>query len=371
MNFAVLKRRRVLGAVALSAAIATSVWHGAGNASPKQIATLHDSREVHLKNVKQLTFGGQNAEAYFSPDGKRLIFQSERGDYPCDQEYTMNIDGSDTQRVSNGQGRTTCGWWLQGGKRLLFSSTHEGGAACPEKPDFSKGYVWPLYDTYRIYTAKPDGTDLQTLFPKNLAPNEKPGYNAEAVVSRNGKKIVFCSTRGGDLDIWTMDSNGKNIKQITRKLGYEGGPWWSPDGKQICFRAFYPETEKEIADYKSLLAQNLIRPTTLDLYVMNADGSDVRRITNDKAARIANFGPSWTPDGKSLVFCTNRSDEQRRKFEVFKINLDGSGLERITYGDQFDGFPNFSPNGKYFVWASNRNGKVARETNLFIAEWVP
>lgn len=340
------------------------------NAFSRQLPSLHDTQEVHLKNVKQLTFGGQNAEAYFSNDGKKITFQSERGDYACDQQYVMNIDGTGLKRLSPGTGRTTCGWWLKKDKRILFSSTHETDPRCPEKPDFSKGYVWPVYDTYKIISVRPDGTDMQVIYPKNLKQGERPGYNAESVVSRDGKRIVFCSDRGGDLDIWVMDVDGKNAKQLTRRLGYEGGPWWSPDGKQIVFRASYPETEKEKEDYVSLLQQHLIRPSTLDLYVMNADGSNLRRITNDREQKIANFGPTWTVDGKSLVFCSNRDDVKRRAFELYKIGLDGSGLERITYGGQFDGFANFSPDGKKFLWASNRNGKN-HETNLFIADWVP
>ena len=336
-----------------------------------QIQTLRDEREVHLKNIKQLTFGGQNAEAYFRPDGKSLVFQSERDGAPCDQQYVMNLENGKVTRVSNGDGRTTCGWWFKDGSRVLFSSTHGASPLAPPKPDYSKGYVWPVYPTYGIYTAKPDGSDLKLLYPKKLKKGEPIGYNAESVISPDGKKVVFTSDRGGDLDIWTMNIDGSHAKQLTHTLGYDGGPWWSPDGKQICYRAYHPETPEEIADYKALLAQHLIRPTTLDLYVMNADGSKQRQVTNEKKQNIASFAPSWTPDGKGLVFGTNREDPKRRKFEVYKINLDGSGLERITFGDQFDGFPNFSPDGKYFVWASNRNGKVPHETNLFMAEWNP
>lgn len=336
-----------------------------------QLAAIHDSRERHLTNVRQLTFGGQNAEAYFSPDGKRLTFQSTRDGHECDQQYVVEIDGTNLRRVSPGTGRTTCGWWMKDGKRLLFASTHASDPNCPPKPDYSRGYVWPVYPTYRIYTVRPDGSDLRPLYPPTLKSGEAPGYNAEAVVSRDGKKIIFTSDRGGDLDIWVMDSDGKNARQLTHTLGYDGGPWWSPDGKWICFRAFHPETPEEIADYRALLKEHLIRPTTLDLYIMRPDGSGVKRITNDRAQNIANFAPSWTPDGKALVFASNRDDPKRRKFEVYKIGLDGSGLERLTYGDQFDGFPNFSPDGKHFVWASNRNGRAPHETNLFIADWVP
>jgi TolB protein len=330
-----------------------------------------DAREVHLANVRQLTFGGQNAEAYFSHDGRRLTFQSERDGHPCDQQFVMDVDGSNVHRISTGGGRTTCGWWMKGDRRILYSSTHGTSADCPPKPDYSRGYVWPVYPTYRIYSVKPDGSDIKPLYPRSLKPGEEPGYNAESVLSPDGSRIVFTSDRGGDLDIWTMNADGSRPKQLTHTLGYDGGPWWSPDGRQICFRAYHPETSEEVADYKALLKQHLIRPTTLDLYVMDADGSHVRRITNDKKENIASFAPSWTPDGKALVFASNRQDPQRRKFEVYKINLDGSGLERITYGDQFDGFPVFSPDGKQFVWASNCNGKQPHETNVFIADWNP
>ncbi|HLJ55501.1 MAG TPA: hypothetical protein VKT77_10720 [Chthonomonadaceae bacterium] len=344
---------------------------GAALSGRAQIAALRDPREEHLRNVRQLTFGGENAEAYFSNDGRRLTFQSQRDGYDCDQQYVMATDGGGVRRISTGTGRTTCGWWMKGDRRILFSSTHEGDPKCPPKPDYSHGYVWPVYPTYRIYTVKPDGTDLKPLYPRTLKPGELSGYNAESVVSPDGARIVFTSDRGGDLDIWVMNSDGTSPKQLTHTLGYDGGPWWSPDGTKICYRAYHPETPEEIADYKALLKQHLIRPTTLDLYVMDADGSHGRRITDDRRENIASFAPSWTPDGKSLVFASNRADPQRRKFEVYKIGLDGSGLERITYGDQFDGFPTFSPNGKQLVWASNRNGKQPHETNLFIADWKP
>jgi TolB protein len=336
-----------------------------------QLAAITDSRETHFKNVKQLTFGGQNAEAYFSTDGNRLTFQAVRDGYPCDQQFVMNTDGSGLKRVSTGTGRTTCGWFYNHDTRVLFSSTHGADPAPPPKPDYSHGYVWPVYNTYSIWTAKADGSDLKLLYPKNLKQGEVSGYNAESVVSPDGKRVVFTSDRGGDLDIYTMNIDGSHVKQLTHTLGYDGGPWWSPDGKKICYRAYHPETPAEIQDYKSLLAQHLIRPTTLDIYVMNADGSDQHAITNDKKENIASFAPSWTHDGTGLVFSSNRADPQRRKFEVYKINLDGTGLERLTYGDQFDGFPNFSPDGKKIVWASNRNGKEPHETNLFIADWVP
>lgn len=356
----------LVGAVTISAAAVAPCARATVPARARR-----DPRESHLANVRQLTFGGQNAEAYFSHDGARLVFQSVRDGHPCDQEYVMRTDGSGVMRISTGAGRTTCGWWLPGDQRLLFSSTHASSPDCPPPPDYSHGYVWPVYSTYRIYTVNQDGSDLTPLYPRSLKPGEQPGYNAESVLSSDGKRIVFTSDRGGDLDIWVMDVDGRHARQLTHTLGYDGGPWWSPDDRHICYRAYHPVTEAEKADYRALLARHLIRPTTLDLFVMNADGSGVRKLTNDRAANIANFAPSWTPDGKALVFASNRDDPQRRKFDIYKIDLDGTGLERITYGGQFDSFPMFSPDGKHFVWASNRNGSAPHETNIFIADWVP
>ena len=239
-------------------------------------------QEKHLRNVRQLTFGGQNAEAYFSADGKKLIYQSSHGDVKCDQIFEMNLDGSDQHMVSTGKGRTTCSFFYPDGKKILYASTHLASPECPPRPDFSKGYVWAVYSGYDIFTANPDGSNLKQL-------TSTPGYDAEATISLDGKKITFTSMRNGDLDIYTMDADGKNVKQLTHELGYDGGPTFSPDRKWIVFRAYHPQTEKEISDYKELLAQNLIRPTSLEIWTMNADGSGKKQITNLGAA---SFGPA-------------------------------------------------------------------------------
>ena len=323
---------------------------------------LATPQEKHLKNMRQLTFGGQNAEAYFSADGKSLIFQSSHGGVKCDQIFTMNLDGSDMRMVSNGKGRTTCSYFYPNGKKILYSSTHLANAQCPPRPDFSKGYVWAVYAGYDIFTANPDGSNLKQL-------TRTPGYDAEATISENGKKIVFTSLRNGDLDIYSMDANGKHVKQLTHELGYDGGPFFSPDRKWIVYRAYHPAAEKEINDYRELLKQNLIRPTYLELWIMKADGSDKRQITNLGAA---SFGPSFFPDGQRIVFSSNQgATGGMGNFELYAINSDGTGLEQITYSDGFDGFPMFSSDGKKLAWASNRNAKAPHETNLFIADWVP
>jgi TolB protein len=319
-------------------------------------------QEKHLRNVLQLTFGGQNAEAYFSADGSKLIFQSTHGDYKCDQIFTMNLDGSDVKLVSTGKGRTTCAYFYPSGKKILYSSTHRGDPECPPKPDYSKGYVWAIYPSYDIFTAKPDGSDLKQL-------TATPGYDAEATISNHGKKIVFTSVRNGDLDIYTMDADGKHVKQLTHELGYDGGPFFSPDGKWIVYRAHHPEGQQEISDYTELLKQNLIRPTYLELWLMKADGSEKRQITNLGAA---SFAPSFFPDGRRIIFSSNvGSTGGMGNFELYAIDRDGKSLERITFTEGFDGFPMFSPDGKKLVWVSGRNGKVPHETNIFIADWVP
>jgi TolB protein len=324
--------------------------------------SLATPQETHLHNVRQLSFGGQNAEAYFSANGKKLIFQSTREEVKCDQIFTMNIDGSNVHMVSTGKGRTTCGYFYPSGKKILYSSTHLADAQCPPRPDYSKGYVWAVYSGYDIFTANPDGSNLRQL-------TTAQGYDAEATVSEDGNKIVFTSVRNGDLDIYSMDANGKHAKQLTHELGYDGGPFFSPNRKWIIYRAYHPTSEKEITEYKDLLKQNLIRPTSLELWIMKADGSGKRQITNLGAA---SFAPSFFRDGKRIVFSSNQgSTGGMGNFELFAINLDGTNLERITYSDGFDGFPVFSPDGKKLVWASNRNAKAPHETNIFIADWAP
>jgi len=324
---------------------------------------LHREGEKHLKNIKQLSFGGENAEAYWSFDGKQISFQSTRNGLKADQIFTMNADGSNVKMVSTGKGRCTCAYFLKDGKTVLFASTHLGGDEPPPPPDFSLGYVWAIYPTYDIFMV--DTTDPK-LTPKRFT--TKKGYDAEATVSPDGKKIIFTSTRNGDLDLYTVDINGDNVKQVTDELGYDGGAFFSPDSKMICYRAGHPETEADKKAYRELLAKDLVKPSKMELFIMNADGSNKRQVTHNGAA---NFCPFFTPDGKKLIFSSNQDDPKGRNFELYTINLDGTGQERLTFEDTFDGFPMFSPDGKKLVWASNRNAKVRGETNLFLADWAP
>ena len=315
--------------------------------------------ESHLADIKQLTFGGENAEAYFSSDGARLIFQSTRTGYPCDQIFTMNTDGSDLRRVSTGKGRTTCGYFYPGAKDLLFASTHEASPECPPRPSFARGYVWPIYPGYEIYKGNPDGSNLRPL-------TTSPGYDAEATIAPDGL-IVFTSVRDGDMEIYSMNADGSGVRRLTNRPGPDGGPFFSHDGKRIAFRGRPLLPGKELDDYQALLKEGLWRPTELELFVMDRDGGNLRQVTSLGGA---NFAPSWHPDGKRLIFSSNIHDPKGRNFDLYLVNVDGTGLERVTFNDTFDGFPMFSPDGKQLVFASNRNAKAEGETNVFIARWI-
>jgi Tol biopolymer transport system component len=328
-------------------------------------ATAHSGQSVpaqtgesHLVNIRQVTFGGENAEAYFSRDGQWLTFQSTRDGRACDQQYVIRVDGTGLTRVSNGNGKTTCGWFMPDGRRLFFGSSHAHDSTCPPRPDPSQGYVWGL-DRFDIYSANRDGTGLQRLTNYNV-------YTAEGVLSPDGRRIVFTSLKDGDLDIYTMNVDGSDVRRLTTTPGYDGGPWWSPDGTKIVYRAWHPPDSAGLADYRRLLDQRMVRPSRMELWVMNADGSGQRQITNLGGA---NFGPSWTPDGRRIVFSSNYKNPRSRNFELYLVNLDGSGLEQITNHEEFDGFPMFSPDGRKIVWASNRGASKPGETNLFIADW--
>jgi TolB protein len=341
----------------LSLAVLTAC---SGQPAPAPVLVPPEDGERHLTNIRQLTFGGNNAEAYFSPAGDRLIFQrQERADSGCDQQYVMKVDGSDMRRVSNGLGRTTCGYFYDGGRRIFYSSTFEDSPACPPRPDRSQGYVWPL-GAFEIYSARPDGSDLRRL-------THNDAYDAETTVSPDGSRLVFTSTRDGDIELYTMNPDGSDVRRVTNRVGYDGGAFFSPDGRKIVWRAMYPETAADTADYLRLLGQRLVRPSRLELWVANADGSDARQVTRLGAA---SFAPYFHPDGKRIIFASNHPEPRSRNFDLYLVNLDGSGLERVTTSLEFDGFPMFSPDGKRLVFASNRHAAKPGETNIFIADWV-
>jgi TolB protein len=357
-------RKRVI--VAVTAALA-ACGHtpDAGQTEPHAIlqhgamAYAAEPDEPRLRNLRMLTNGGENAEAYFSANGRQLIFQATRaGVSSCDQIFTMDAEGRNVRLVSTGRGATTCGYWFPTGDRIVYSSTHDHGPECPPPPDMSQGYVWSLHP-YDVYTAAPDGSDLRRL-------TSRAGYDAEATISPDGRTIVFTSDRDGDLDIYVMNADGSNVRRLTNEPGYDGGAFFTADGSKIVYRARHPETPEELADFRRLLARNMIRPSRLDIYIMDADGSGKRRITDNGAA---NFAPFPHPDGRRLIFSSNMDDPRRRNFDLYLIDIDGTGLERVTTHGDFGGFPMFSPDGARLVFASNRGGAREGDTNVFMADW--
>ena len=313
----------------------------------------------YLGGIRQLTHGGQNAEAYWSPDGKRLIFQSTRPPYECDQIFTMNADGGDPHLVSTGKGRTTCAYFLKDNRHIIYASTHLAAAGCPTPPDRSRGYVWGVFPGYDIFLADDKGKIEKRL-------TDAPGYDAEGTVNWTTDTIVYTSMASGDLDLWTMRLDGSGKKQITRTLGYDGGGVFSRDGKKLVWRANYPKTAEETARYKSLLADNLTAPMKMELMIADADGSHARMITH---FGCASFAPTFTADGKEILFSSNKNDCDSRNFDLYLVNPDGTGLEQVTNFGGFTSFPEFSPDGKTLVFCSDRDAKERYEFNIFTAEW--
>lgn len=314
--------------------------------------------EKHFKNVRMLTTDGENAEAYFSFDGNKLVFQATFDSMECDQIFTMNIDGTERKLVSTGKGRTTCAYFYPDETNIVYASTHLSDEKCPPPPDRSKGYVWKLYESFDIFLK--DGDELKQL-------TDTPGYDAEATVSPKGDKIVFTSLRNGDPEIYTMNLDGSNQTRLTFETGYDGGPFFSPDGSKIVFRASRPKTEEQMSDYNDLVENGYVRPTALEIFVMDSDGKNMKQITN---LGKASFAPFFHPSGQKIIFSSNYEGDNPRDFNLFMINIDGTELERITFNPSFDGFPMFSPDGKYFVFGSNRFNKKESDTNIFIAEWI-
>lgn len=331
--------------------------------------TIHFDNENHFKNVQQLTFGGDNAEAYFSFDGKYLVFQKTyaKEGIMCDQIWMGKVPAAgekfEPKLVSTGTGRTTCAYFYPDGKHIVYGSTHLGSTACPPVPDRSKygnKYIWPIYESFDIFKADTSGRIVKRL-------TTTKGYDAEATISPKGDKMIFTSMRDGDLELYTMDLNGKHVKRITHSPGYDGGAWFSPDGTKIIWRASRPGTEADIKEYKELLAQNLVAPTSMEVWIANADGSGAKQITN---LGQANWAPNFTPDGKHVIFCSNHEYKRGFPFNMYMCDLDGKNIRKISRDKGFDAFPMFTPDGRKMVFCSNRNNGGTRDTNIFIADWV-
>ena len=326
-------------------------------------------KEVHFKNLKQLTFGGENAEAYWSFDDSKLIFQAtnEKWGQSCDQIYIIdtnnyNLANETPKMVSKGLGRTTCSYFMPGDSTIIYASTHLEDAKCPHVPErrVDGKYVWPIYDSYDIFIADLEGNIVKQL-------TDYDGYDAEATVSPTGDKIVFTSIRSGDLELYTCNIDGSDIKQVTNELGYDGGAFFSHDGKKLVFRSSRPKTDDEIKEYKDLLANGLVQPTNMEIYVCNVDGSDLRQVTD---LGKANWSPFFHPSNEKIIFCSNHESMIGFPFNLYMIDVDGTNLEQITYDKKFASFPVFSNDGKKIVFSSNRNNGGTRETNVFIADWI-
>jgi Tol biopolymer transport system component len=317
--------------------------------------------ETCLRNVRQLTFGGQNAEAYWSGDGRRLILQSTRGAHRCDQIFVLDLTTGDIDLVSTGKGRTTCSYFLQGDDRILYASTHLADDGCPPAAMRSRGkYVWALYQGYDIFTAKPDGSDLRRI-------TDTPGYDAEGTVCPVTGRIVFTSTRDGDLELYSMEPDGSDIERLTDRPGYDGGAFYSHDGRKIVQRSGFLETDEERKSYEDLLRRGLVEPSKIEITVIDRDGSNFRQVTRNGKA---NFAPFWHPDNRRILFASNLGSEDARDFDIYIIDEDGTNQKRVTHSPAFDAFPMFSPDGRYLVFASNRFNDAPGETNVFVAEWV-
>ncbi|MEO6315213.1 MAG: hypothetical protein ABIU63_08205 [Chitinophagaceae bacterium] len=325
--------------------------------------------EQHFKNIQQLTFGGDNAEAYFSDDSKYLVFQrtNAKEGLPCDQIFIGKLPAAgkkfEYKMLSSGKGRTTCGFFAKDGKHVIYASTELGADSCPPTPDrkkYGNKYIWPLYASFDIFMADPDGKITKQL-------THTPGYDAEGTISPDGKQMVFTSVRDGDLELYIMDLQTLAVKRVTHHLGYDGGAWFSPDGKKIIWRASSPKTPEEIKEYKDFLAEDLVAPTNMEIWVANADGSNARQITSFGQA---NWAPAYMPDSKRIIFASNQEYKRGFPFNLYTINEDGSNLQKISRDKGFDAFPMFSPDGKKIVFCSNRNNGGTHDTNIFIADWA-
>ena len=339
------------------------------NVNTNVISMVHYSQEDHLQNIQQLTYEGDNAEAYWSFDDSKLVFQSKNSQWnaDCDQifitdtnNYNMKTDMPNL--ISTGFGRTTCSYFLPGDTTILYASTHLSDTLCPPEPERrSDGkYVWPIYESFDIFISDLNGNIVQQL-------TNTPGYDAEATVSPVGDKIVFTSIRSGDLELYTCNIDGSELLQVTDQLGYDGGAFFSNDGKKLIFRASRPQTESEKKEYLELLSEGVVKPTEMELYTCNIDGSDLQQITSLGGA---NWAPFFHPSDEKIIFSSNHKSKRGFPFNLFMIDINGENLKQITYDDTFDAFPVFSNDGGKIVFSSNRNNGGTRYTNLFIADWV-
>jgi len=324
-----------------------------------------EDRKMSIENVKQLSFQGDNGEAYFNSDDSKVIFQSKRNNNNCDKLYIVDINGNNLTEFVANDGAFTCAYFSLDDRYIFFSSTMHLGSECPEiyKDPNPRKYIWPLRD-YEIFRYDNGAVKQLTNYS---------GYNAETTTHPFEEKVIFTSLRDGDINLFEMDYNGENVKQITSEYGYDGGAFYSPNGENIVWRAWYPTSDEEISMWKNNLAKKFIESVPLDIYVAKNDGSEKQRLTSNGAT---NWAPSWHPDGKHIVFSSNMDDWREdynaygSNFELYMINIATKTLTRLTNNDTFDSFSVFSKNGKKIVFSSNRDAENPRNTNIFIADIV-
>lgn len=365
-----MKKLSSLLLVTTFAALFFSCKNSSRIASAAHQDTLRYNDEKHFKNIQQLTFGGDNAEAYWSFDGKYIVFQrtNKKEGLNCDQIFMGKVPKNANEKftykmISTGKGRTTCPFFTKDGKHIIYASTHLGREDCPPVPDRSKygnKYIWPLYESFDIFMADLDGNIVKQL-------TSAKGYDAEATLSPDGKSMIYTSDKDGDIDLYIMNLETGKEKRVTNTLGYDGGAWFSPDGTKIIWRASRPKTAEEIKEYKDLLADNMVAPTNMEVFVADTNGENVKQVT---AFGQANWAPAFMPDSKRIIFASNQEYKRGFPFNLYTINGDGSNLTKISHDKGFDAFPMFSPNGKKIIFCSNRNNGGTHDTNIFIADWV-
>ena len=317
--------------------------------------------EKHFANMKQLTFEGEYAEAYFNSDGTKLIYQGHIGADNCDQIYIMDLETGESKMVSTGDGVTTCSYFKYPcDDKIVYASTHAATPDCLKKTTGGHSVAYRIHSEYDVFLANPDGSDLTPL-------TDSWGYDAECAFSPDGTSIVWTSLASGDLELWKMNSDGSHKIRLTDEIGYDGGPFFSSDNRKICYRAYHPTSSDEMAEYKDLIKKDMVKSYPLQLWVMNADGTGKMQVTDNGKT---NFCPFFAPGDDRLIFATNYMSESPMDFNLWIVDLDGSNLERLSYSKTFDGFPMFSPDGKKLAFISGRNQKAPRDFNIFICDWV-
>lgn len=328
-------------------------YDGSGELDPSQVA-LQEGKFV--ENIRQLTNEGQSGEGYFSPDGKRVIFQAIRGEHPFYQIYIKDLASGQEKRVSTGQGRTTCAFFHPTENKIIYASSHldpnrdkevdaelKKLAEARRNPGARRGYSWAFDPFMDIFELNLDTNELKQL-------TSVAGYDAEGSYSADGKRIIFASCRNGPgADIYIMDADGKNVKQLTDSPGYDGGPFFSPDGTKVIFRG---EVRKR---------------HYLQLFVMNVDGTGLWQLTENDAV---NWGPYWHPNGKHIIYSTSVHGHQN--YELYLMPVETGKAKRVTFWHGADVLPVFSGDGKKLMWTSKRGKDKAGQfsSQLFIADWV-